>query len=494
MSLINAKRSIEILESYKRKPEQYWLAIQRRNSLKLFRDMVKKVPAFSQFLKQNNFDPLMVNVHEDLKMVPFTNKENYFQKFSLPGLVWEDKVKNVPFVFTSTSGSTGQPTYFLRDESLDWQYSVLSEMFIRNGRKGTTLVIDCFGMGVWIGGLITYQAFRYCGLRGYPLTIITPGVNKKEIFHSLINAAPHFDNVILAGYPPFVKDVIDEATLEGIRLPKHMRLFFAAESFTESFRDHLSKELKLRNIYFDTLNIYGTAELGAMAFETPGAILIRRLAISRPEVYQELFQNEKLPTLAQYNPIFVNFEAENNNILITADSAMPVFRYKIGDNGGTLQLSQIEAVFAKNGINLRKQARKLGIDLYELPFVYVYERSDLSTKLYGAIIYPQPIREALLDKRLRRHVTGKFTMITKFDSKQNEYLEINIETMPNFKSNRSHLKLCQKLIVESLLRKNAEYKNNYSSIPNKVTPKIVFWSYGHQTHFAGGGKHKWIKS
>ena len=157
-------------------------------------------------------------------------------------------------------------------------------------------------------------------------------------------------------------------------------------------------------------------------------------------------------------------------------------------------LVRLYPCFAKNHINLKAEARKLGIELLNLPFVYVYERSDLSTKLYGAIIYPEPIKEALLDKRLRKHVSGKFTMITKFDSKQNEYLEINIETMPKFKSSSSHHKLCQKLIVENLLKKNAEYKNNYSSIPHKVIPKIVFWSYGHPTHFGSGGKHKWTKN
>ena len=85
-------------------------------------------------------------------------------------------------------------------------------------------------------------------------------------------------------------------------------------------------------------------------------------------------------------------------------------------------------------------------------------------------------------------------MITKFDEKQNEYLEINIETMPKFKSSPIHHKLCQKLIVENLIKKNAEYKNNYSSIPHKVTPKIVFWGYGHPTHFSLAGKHKWTKN
>ncbi len=278
MSITGEKISAQdIIKSYKVKPEEHWLSVQRKKTLTLFRQMSKQVPAYVKFLKQNDFDPKKVKNYEDLKTVPFIDKKNYFQRFPISEFVWQNEFERTPFVFTSTSGSTGMPTYFLRDEILDWQFSVLAQMFMDKGRKGTTLLIDCFGMGVWIGGLITYQAFRLCALRGYPLSIITPGINKKEIFHSLKNAAPHFDNVILAGYPPFIKDVIDEAESEGIKFGSHMRLFFAAEGFTENFRDHIVKNLHVRNLYFDTMNIYGTAEHGGMASETPGSILIRRL-------------------------------------------------------------------------------------------------------------------------------------------------------------------------------------------------------------------------
>ncbi len=487
-------KTSKILKEYKKKPEKYWFSLRQKNILSWFHKMVKDIPAYGKFLKQHNFNPASVKSAEDLKLVPYINKKNYFQKFTIPELIGK-KFQTEPFVFTSTSGSTGQPTYFLRDESLDWQYSILAEMFMQNGKKGTTLFVDCFGMGVWIGGLITYQAFRYCSLRGYPLSIITPGVNKKEIFHSLENAAPYFDNVILAGYPPFIKDVIDEAKSEGINFSKlNTRLIFAAEAFTENFRQYLADKVHVKNIYIDTLNIYGSAELGAMAFETPATILIRKLALRHPKVYSQIFNSEKLPTLAQYNPMFVNFEEENREILISADAATPMVRYKIGDNGGTLRLSEIINAFAQHNIDLKSEAKKDGVELYELPFVYVYERTDLSTKLYGAIIYPEPIREALLDKRLSKYLTGKFTMITKFDNKQNEYLEINLETMPGLKSKGSLHNQCRDLIVESLLKKNAEYRNNYGSMPHKVTPKILFWEYGHASHFGSGGKHKWTKT
>jgi phenylacetate-CoA ligase len=59
-------------------------------------------------------------------------------------------------------------------------------------------VIVGFGMGVWIGGLITYKAFEIAAKRlGHPVSIITPGINKQEIFHALRELAPQFKETII---------------------------------------------------------------------------------------------------------------------------------------------------------------------------------------------------------------------------------------------------------------------------------------------------------
>jgi phenylacetate-CoA ligase len=152
---------------------------------------------------------------------------------------WADLCKKGVFkktgnVMTSTSGSTGAPFYFPRNDMIDLQSSYCHEIFLRNlkiTKKNSVLVIDCFGMGVWIGGLITYQAFKYIQDRGYSVTIITPGINKHEIFQALKNIAPLFDVVILCGYPPFIKDVIDEGESNKIIWEKFpLKIIFAAGS------------------------------------------------------------------------------------------------------------------------------------------------------------------------------------------------------------------------------------------------------------------------
>jgi len=135
----------------------------------------------------------------------------------------------------------------------------------------------------------------------------------------------------------------------------------------------------------------------------------------------------------------------------------------------------------------------LGKNIWNLPFVYVYERSDFIVKLYGANIYPETIRKALQKLEFSQLLTGKFTIIIKFDRQYNQYLEINIELKKNIPSNLKLGKYVQNIIVELLLEENSEYRSNYGEMPKRQIPKIVFWKYEDPTYFKPGVKQKWVK-
>lgn len=124
--------------------------------------------------------------------------------------------------------------------------------------------------------------------------------------------------------------------------------------------------------------------------------------------------------------------------------------------------------------------------------MYIYERSDFSTKLYGAIIYPEHIKEGLGHRTLRPFVTGRFTMMTKFNTTHDEYLEINLETKSGVKVTEALKGEVGRRINDSLLKRNAEHRNNHRSMPHKVTPVIIFWHYEHPTYFKPGIKQKWV--
>lgn len=488
------------LDSLYTKKSEDWDVIRKKNLLSLFKEALDTVPAYKKFLASKKIDGKKIKTINDFTAVPSVTKKNYLRKYSWKELCKNDSLTKESLVMTSTSGSTGEPFYFPRTALVDIQSSLYHEMFLRSSKikkNKSTLVIDCFGMGVWIGGLITYQAFKYIGERGYPLTIITPGINKKEIFQALRNIGAYFDTIIICGYPPFIKDLIDDGKDNGILWGSYnLRIIFAAESFSETFRDYIAKEAGIKNIYRDTMNIYGSADLGTMAQETPISILVRRIALSNSSLYKRLFgQATRLPTFTQFIPDCIVFESKKDSVMCTGNSALPLIRYEIGDNGGVLSYKDVETICKEEGVTLIDEIKKAGLeDTYtELPFVYVYERSDFSASFYGVLIYPEYVKKALDNEKFLPYLTGKFTMVTKNDSNQNQYLEINVEIKKNQKIPSTIKKQIIKLIHNTLILQSTEYARVSESLGGGVFPRLIFWTYGHEAYFLGGAKQKWVK-
>ncbi len=492
-------RPLDFLRFIYSKKGDFWKAEREAQLVRLFNICVDKVPAYKPFLKTHGINPVKIKTYEDFKKVPIMNKANYLRQYLLEELCMQGTLTQ-SLVFTSTSGSTGAPFYFPRNSILDWQSSICHEMFLKTSnidKEKSTLVLVCFGMGVWIGGVITYEAFKTISERGYPLTILTPGVNKKEIYEALKNIGGKFDQVILCGYPPFMKDVIDEGEDHGVFWHNYnLKIIFAAEGFSEKFREYILEKTGIKNVLRDTMNVYGSADLGTMAQETPLSIFIRRLALKHKNLYTKLFKEaNRLPTFAQFNPHFINFEEIDGKVYCSGSNALPLLRYEIGDNGGVMDFNDVENIFKEEGFDLRKKAHEAGIEdtIAELPFVYVYERTDLSTKLYGAIIFPEYIKGGLQHPSIDKYITGKFTMSTEHDSDQNEFLSINVELKQGIIESDWLKSEVQNKISESLLEKSAEHKNNAHMLPGRVDPRIVFWPHGDPTHFGLGTKQKWVK-
>jgi phenylacetate-CoA ligase len=472
--------------------------LRKRNALKFFRSAASDVPAYLAFLKKNCIASARVKNFSDFQKLPITSKKDYLKKNSRPSLVHQGDLKK-SLTWTSTSGSTGTPFYFPRTSRIDFEYSVIAEAYIRQNIAsvtGPTLVLDCLGMGVWIAGLLSFEAFHMVAERGYPLSLLAPGLNKPEIFKALKNLAPDFAQTIILGYPPFVKDILDGAAAEGIDLRKlNMRILTGAEGYSESFRDYMVEAAGARSPLLDTLNVYGSADIGTMAFETPIAILARRIACADPEIFRDLFGGvEKTPTLAQYNPNFVIFEEQDGEILLSGDSAMPLIRYAIGDRGGVHSFEGLCAIFSSHGVDLLKEAKAAGIApfVYQLPFVYVFERTDFSVSLYGLQIYPEHVREGLLRREVVPYATGKFSMEVSYDNAHNQQLSVHVELQPNVTAAGNLASTIASAIIEGLKERSGEYRELLRHLGEKALPKITLWLNASAPHFGSGGKQKWV--
>lgn len=462
--------------------------------------MTRRVPAYKDFLKSHSFSPGSVKSMEDFSNIPPVNKDNYLRKYPKEMLCWDGEFSQGQWVISTTSGSTGQPYYFPRERSQDWQYAISAELYLRNNfqvHKKSTLYIVAFPMGAWIGGLFTYEALKIVSQNsGYQLSVITPGIHKQEVINAVKQLGSSFDQIIIGAYAPFLKDILDDGTKQGIDWSKlKLGFVFSAEAFTERFRDFIFDIAKPDDPLLSTLNHYGTVDLGTMAHETPESVLIRRAAVQEGVLGDVLPEARRQPTLAQYDPNLFYFEEEAHNLLCTAYSGLPLVRYDLKDYGGALTRNQLHDSLDKVGLNVPALIKESGISdtTWNLPFVYVYERNDFSLSYYAFLIYPDMIRRALQQDELRHDITGKFSALVDYSVSGRQELIIHIESKTKDLSDASLQSRIQSAVHTSLLEESSEYRETFKMTGDVVKPTIRVWPYEDQEHFMAGAKQKWIK-
>lgn len=103
---------------------------------------------------------------------------------------------------------------------------------------------------------------------------------------------PHFEQVVLAGYPPFIKEVIDHGIAQGIDWKRYqIKMVFAGEVFSEEWRTLVCERVGSSDPVHDTASLYGTADAGVLGNETPISITLRRFFATHPDAARKRFEN-----------------------------------------------------------------------------------------------------------------------------------------------------------------------------------------------------------
>lgn len=494
-------KSIEdTLKELKSKDASHWEEEGEKMVLRLFHFAAQTVPAYKKFLEDKLIDTEAIDSMEVFRNVPLIDKDSYLRKHDYPDLFPNRDISSST-TFAATSGSTGEPFYFPRGEEQDWQYEYGAELFLKNqfeiGKKKTLGIIG-FGMGIWIGGVFTYKTLNRIAEKGYKLSLAPVGPNI-ELFLKVVKKFGHmYDQLLLMGYPPLIKDILDEANDYGVDWKKYdIKILTAAEGFSERFRDYLVKKAAIKNPSKDVINIYGTVEMGTMAHETAISSIIRRIAVKHEALYKRIFSDaHRLPTLAQYHPYLAYFEEVNGEVVGSGfGSSIPLVRYRFFDKGGVIPFDDMMRRLTDARVDIKQAMRQEGIvDLtLKLPFVYVYERSDNTIVVRGANIYAEEVRLALQHNSLESHITGKCTLEKREDKESNHYFTIHVELKKHEKVSQALAKGICDIVVAHLNKTNSEFNDQYRSVPQKITPRVALWPYQHPEYFATGSKHKWVR-
>lgn len=465
--------------------------------LELFHRVVASVPAYAAFLQEQGIDPASVQTIADFQQLPLTTKQNYLQHYSLAQLCHQGKLESCDMVAVS-SGSTGQPTFWFRSVADEFQIAtrfeqIFHDSFAADQRK--TLAVVCFALGTWVGGMFTASCCRHLASKGYPITVITPGSNKAEIFRVVKELAPLFDQTVLLGYPPFLKDVIDQGIAQNIPWQDyHIKLVMAGEVFSEEWRSLVGSRIGSPNSCYDFASLYGTADAGVLGNETPLSICIRRWLANHPEVARELFGESRLPTLVQYDPHIRFFEVQEGTLLFSGDNGIPLVRYHISDNGGIIAYDEMLRFLIAKGFDPMRDLKTISQNdrgIRSLPFVYVFGRSHFTVSYFGANIYPENVTVGLEQSPICEWVTGKFVMQVQEDSDRNEFLSITVELAPDVEDSEEKTRAIADSMLFHLQRLNSEFAN-YVPAAYQV-PKVELKPTGDPEYFPVGVKHRYTR-
>ncbi len=470
----------------------------QQRALALFHAMSREVPAYKDFLKKHDFSPRSVKSIKDFKNIPPINKDNYLREYPKEMLCWGGEFGHGRWVISTTSGSTGKPYYFPREHLQDEQYAISAELYLRNNfqiQNKTTLYIVAFPMGAWIGGLFTYEALKIVSDKGYDLSIITPGIHKQEVLSAIVQLGDSFDQIIIGAYAPFLKDILDDGMRQGIDWKKlKVGFVFSAEAFTEKFRDYIFKVTEPTKPLLQSLNHYGTVDLGTMAHETPESILIRRTLVHEHKLDLLFPESKRQATFAQFDPNLFFFEEESHSLFCSAYSGLPLLRYDLKDYGGVISRNKVHQTLKNSGINVEKLLNESNMSgvTWNLPFVYIYERNDFSVSYYAFLIYPDMVRRALQSDELQEFLTGKFTMLSDYNAEGRQELFIHVELSHGVEESKNISNLVKADVHKSLLEESSEYREVHNTMGEVAQPVIKLWKYENSTHFKPGTKQKWV--
>jgi phenylacetate-CoA ligase len=461
-----------------------------RNALALFHSVAEEVPAYRAFLTEQGIQPETIRSIEDFQRLPLINKSNYHSKYPLRELCRNGRLEPNDF-FAVSSGSTGQPTLWPRSLADELPIArrfeqAFFDSFRADERR--TLAVVCFALGTWVGGMFTANCCRHLAARGYPIVTVSPGNNMGEILRVVQRLAPEFEQTVLLGYPPFLKDVIDAGRAASVDWGAHnTRLVMAGEVFSEEWRTLVGERMGSTDPCHDSVSLYGTADAGVLGNETPLSIAIRRFLASQPRAARELFGESRLPTLVQYDPRSRYFEVQDGTLLFTGDNGIPLIRYHIADSGGLIPFSTMLECLRQQGFSPDVTGR----GVRPLPFAYVFGRADFTISYFGANVFPENVTVGLEQAPIASWCTGKFVMQTREDDDRNSYLSIVVELGPGVTADQEKVDAITDSILLHLRRLNSEFAHYVPT--DKQRPRVELAPQGDPTYFPVGVKHRYTR-
>jgi len=364
--------------------------------LKRLQNVVKRVyenvPYYRQKLDNAGVTPEDIQTLKDIEKIPFTTKSDLRNVY--PFGMFAVSTDEIVEVHT-TSGTTGKPTvsgYTAKD--LDLWGEVIARALSMAGATRTDIVQNCYGYGLFTGGLGVHHGGQKVGCTVIPISAGNT--------HRQIEVIQDFKSTILTCTPSYAMYISEVLEREGI--PKEdIKLkagVLGAEMWTEEMRDEIERKLNI-----DALNIYGLTEIIGPGVANE-CMEKNGLHIFEDHFYPEIINPNTLETLS---------DGEKGELVLTTltREGMPVLRFRTRDI-----------------TTLRKD--ECGCGRTHVKMDRITGRSDDMLKIRGVIVFPSQIERALLKIE---GIHPQYQIIVSRPYQLDE-LEVQVEASPSLFSDK----------------------------------------------------------
>ena len=210
----------------------------------------KNIEMYGEKFREMGITPSDVQTLDDIKKLPFTNKEDLRLRFPTNGLlaVPDDEIVRLHM----TSGTTGKPTLspFTRND-LQLAYRLFARGFAAMGANSQDVFQCLVGYGLFLGGLVVGPAAELVGMTHIPTGSGVASARQLEIIQDL-------STTIMVGTPSFLLHITEVAKKENIDVGALgiKALIAGAEACSQKTREKLKEDWKA-----DVFDVGGTCEL-----------------------------------------------------------------------------------------------------------------------------------------------------------------------------------------------------------------------------------------
>lgn len=343
---------------FEKMPRNKLVELHEERLRKIVRHCYEGVPVYRRKFKDAGITPDDIQTLDDLKKIPFTEKEDLRKAYPY-GMLAAD-LSDVLELHAS-SGTTGHPTtcaYTKRD--LDVWSKVMARMYASAGTKRGDIVQNAYGYGLFTGGL----GFHYGALEiGATVLPIAAGETERQI-----RLAKEYGTTILTCTPSYAaymgRYAKEKLGLDPVKELKWKSGLFGAEAWSEQLRERIEELLGI-----EAFDIYGLSEVigpgvSVECSEHDG------LHIQEDHFLPEIIDPETGERVE---------EGENGELVLTTltREATPVLRFRTGDT----------TFFKTEECPCGRTFGRMG---------RVFGRADDMLKVRGVKFWPKTVEHALL--------------------------------------------------------------------------------------------------